>query len=101
MNNMIVAMLQVILHLPEGLGSIKEKRRILNSLKQRLRNTFPVSVAEVDLHESMGFTQIGIALVTNSFEHGRSVLRRIELFLEREGNVSIYDLDTHCEEFGS
>jgi uncharacterized protein YlxP (DUF503 family) len=42
---MIVAMLQVLVKLPEGIGSIKDKRRIVNSLKQRIRNKFSVSSA--------------------------------------------------------
>ena len=98
---MIVAMLQVIVKLPEGLGSIKEKRSIINSLKQRIRNKFYVSSAEVDLNESLGFSQIGVALVTNSRTHGEGVLKKIILFLENECSVELYEAETQLEEFGS
>lgn len=98
---MIVAMLQVIVKLPEGIDSIKEKRRVILSLKQRIRNKFYVSSAEVDLHESLGFSQIGVALVTNSKSHGEKILQKIILFLESEHSVELYEAETHVEEFGN
>ncbi|NQT60067.1 MAG: DUF503 domain-containing protein [Bacteroidetes bacterium] len=98
---MIVAMLQVIVKLPEGIVSLKEKRRIVNSLKQRIRNKFYVSTAEVDLNESLGFAQIGVALVTNSRVRGESVMQKIILFLENENSVDLYEAETRLEEFGN
>ena len=98
---MVVAMLQVIVKLPEGIGSIKDKRRIVNSLKQRIRNKFYVSSAEVALNDSLGFAQIGAALVTNSRAHGERVLHKIILFLENETSVGLYEVETHLEEFGN
>ncbi|MCF7943378.1 MAG: DUF503 domain-containing protein [Spirochaetia bacterium] len=98
---MIVAMLQVIVKLPESLTSIKEKRRIINSIKQKMRNKFAVSAAEVDLNDSLSFAQLGAALVTNSKLHGEGVMQKIILFLESEHTVELYEAETHCEEFGS
>lgn len=98
---MIVSMLQVIIKLPETVKSIKEKRRIVTSLKQKIRNKFSVTAAEVDLNDSLSFAQIGAALVTNSSAHGESVMQKIVLFIEDEHSVELYEAETHCEEFGS
>ncbi len=97
---MVVALLHCIIEL-EGITSLKEKRSILQSLKQRMRNTFNVSVSEVDLHESLGYCEIGAALVTNSRSHGEKVMQKVSLFLERHVHGRIYDLRTHIEEYGS
>lgn len=96
---MIVTLLHCIIEL-EGITSLKEKRRVLNSIKQRIRNTFNVSVAEVDLHNSLGYAAIGVALVTNSLSHGEGVMQKVSLFLERNVHGRIYDLHTHHEEYG-
>mgnify|MGYP001059416864 CR=1 FL=1 len=96
---MIVALLHGIIEL-EGITSLKEKRRVLNSVKQRMRNTFNVSVAEVDLNNSLGYAELGIALVTNSRSHGEGVMQKVALFLERNVHGRMYDLHTHIEEYG-
>ncbi len=43
--------------------SLKEKRRPLRSLMERIRNRFHVSVAEVDAHDLHQRAVIGVALV--------------------------------------
>ncbi|MDA3835727.1 MAG: DUF503 domain-containing protein [Spirochaetales bacterium] len=93
-------MLQGIIQL-EGITSLKEKRRVVNSVKQRLRNKFYVSAAEVDLHDSLSFFQIGVALVTNDVLHGRRVMQKVMLFLEDQVPGVLYDVEFHSEEFGS
>ncbi len=44
---MVIGILQVDLYLP-GHGSLKSKRSVLRSLKDRLRGRFNVSIAELD-----------------------------------------------------
>lgn len=46
-----------------GNDSLKGKRRVANSLKQKLRNTFNVSVAEVANQESHTSLVLGVAIV--------------------------------------
>ncbi len=46
---MVVSMIQLIIELPE-IESIKDKRRIITSLKDKLQKKFRLSVAEIDLH---------------------------------------------------
>lgn len=97
---MIVSMLQGIIQL-EGIHTLKEKRRVVNSVKQRLRNKFYVSAAEVDLHNSLTFAQFGVALVTNDALHGRRVMEKVTHFLEDQIPGVLYDVEFHYEEFGN
>jgi uncharacterized protein YlxP (DUF503 family) len=46
---MPVGLLTLELHLPEA-QSLKDKRQVLRSLKDRLRRHFNVAVAELDFH---------------------------------------------------
>ncbi|MDR3147408.1 MAG: DUF503 domain-containing protein [Treponema sp.] len=95
---MIVSMIQMIFEIPE-VDSIKEKRRILSSLKSKLQRRFNMSVAEVDLQDSLSFAQIGGALVSNSRSFGESVLNKAFEMVERDIPVRIQDMSIHSEEF--
>ncbi len=54
--------IQINLH---GIGSLKDKRKIVKSLIGRLQSRFNFSVSEVSAHDSKLMAVIGIALVSN------------------------------------
>jgi uncharacterized protein YlxP (DUF503 family) len=89
-------MVQFIIELPD-IESIKDKRRILSSLKDKLRRKFRLSVSEVDLHDSHSFSQIGAALVSNSRQFGETVLQKAMNFVEAEIPGRIHDIEIHSE----
>jgi uncharacterized protein YlxP (DUF503 family) len=95
---MTVSMVQFIIELPEA-TSIKEKRMVINSLRDRIIRKFRVSCAEVDLHDSLGFAQIGAALVSNSKTHGESVMQKIILFVEDQIPGRLQDVHIHSESY--
>jgi uncharacterized protein YlxP (DUF503 family) len=95
---MIVSMIQMIFEIPD-VDNIKEKRRVLRSVKDKLQRRFNMSVAEVDLQDSLSFTQIGGALVSNSRSFGESVLHKAFEMIERDIPVRIQDMRIHSEEF--
>ena len=78
---MVVSLIRIILELP-GVASLKDKRRIVRSLKDRIRIRFKVSVAEVDLQNSLTFAELGAAYVCNSKQLGESVMQKILSFVE-------------------
>ncbi len=93
---MVVSMLQVIVEFP-GVLSIKDKRRDLNSIKQRLIRKFHLSAAEVDLQQSLQFAQIGCAYVSNDKEVGESVMRKALDFLEFCAPGRLHDFQIYSE----
>jgi uncharacterized protein YlxP (DUF503 family) len=95
---MIVSMIQMIFQIPE-VDSIKEKRRIIRSVKDKLQRRFNMSVAEVDLQDSLSFAQIGGALVSNSRTFGETVLHKAFEMIERDVPVRIQDMSIYSEEF--
>ena len=93
---MVVSMMQLIIELPESF-SIKEKRRVVKSLKDKLYRKFKLSVSEVDLQESLTFSQLGAALVSNSRQFGESVLQKAIIFVENEGSARLHDVSIFTE----
>ena len=91
-------MIQLIFEIPE-VDSIKEKRRIIRSVKDKLQRRFHMSAAEIDLQDSLSFGQIGGALVSNSRSFGESVLHKAFEMIEKEVPVRIQDMVIHSEEF--
>ena len=95
---MIVSMIQLIFEIP-GVDSIKEKRRLIRSVRDKLQQRFRMSAAEVDLQDSLSFAQIGGALVSNSRSFGESVMQKALEMIERDMPVRIQDIKIHSEEF--
>jgi len=95
---MVVSMIQLIFEIPDS-GSLKEKRRIVRSVKDKLQRRFRLSAAEVDLQDSLTFAHIGGALVSNSRVFGESVLQKAFAMIENEVPVRIQDMRIHSEEF--
>ena len=95
---MIVSMIQLTFEIPD-IGSIKEKRRIISAVKEKLYRRFRMSAAEVDLLDSLSFGHIGGALVSNSKSFGESVMHKAFEMIEREMPVRIQDMSIYSEEF--
>jgi uncharacterized protein YlxP (DUF503 family) len=95
---MVVSIFQLILEVP-GLSSIKEKRRILKSLKDTIIQKYKLSVAEVDKHNSLRFIHIGAALVSNSTIYGESVLRKVFNYVEENAPGRIIDWSIFSETY--
>ncbi|GHV30792.1 hypothetical protein AGMMS4952_18320 [Spirochaetia bacterium] len=95
---MFVSMIQVIFEIPD-VDSIKAKRQIIRSVKDKLQRRFRMSAAEVDLQDSLSFAQIGGALVSNSKAFGEQVLQKAFAMIENETPVRIQDVSIHTEEF--
>jgi uncharacterized protein YlxP (DUF503 family) len=91
-------MMQIIFEIPDA-ASIKDKRRIIRSVKEKLRRRFHISAAEVDLQDSLSFAHIGGALVSNSKTFGESVLHKAFEMIEQDVPVRIQDMRIHSEEF--
>ena len=68
------------LRFPEN-HSLKEKRRVLNSIITRVRNNFNVSIAEVDDQDRWQIATLGIACVSNSHKRVNELLSKVIDFI--------------------
>jgi len=70
---MVVGLCTVELYIPDG-HSLKAKRQVLLSLKDRLRDKFNVSIAEVGDQDLWQKAVLGIACVANEGAYVNKVL---------------------------
>ena len=87
---MVVGILKVDLHIP-GNNSLKGKRRVLRSLKDRMKGKFNVSVAEVGEEDLWQRATLGIAVVSNDRSHANQVLSKVVDLIESSGPVEVVD----------
>ncbi len=87
---MIVGVLHVECSLP-GTQSIKDKRRILRSLLDRLHNRFHVAAAEVTHQDSWRRAGLAVACVSTSARHADEVLARVAREIDRHGDLVLMD----------
>jgi len=57
--------------------TLKDKRQVVQSVKDRLRNHFNVSVAEVEAQEDRQVIVLGFALVSEASQQARTTLEQI------------------------
>jgi len=91
---MFVGILTVELHIPQSC-SLKDKRRVVKGLKERIRARFNVSVAEVGETELWQRATLGIASVSSSRPHAGEVLDKVADLVR--SNTSVEVLDYHIE----
>jgi uncharacterized protein YlxP (DUF503 family) len=96
---MVISILQIILELPES-SSLKDKRREVLSLKEKLIQKFRLSVAEVNMQDSLTFAHLGAALVSNSHQFGETVLQKAIAFAESHVAGRIVDVKVFSEQYG-
>jgi uncharacterized protein YlxP (DUF503 family) len=82
-----------------GIESLKDKRRIIRSVRDKLQRRFHMSAAEVDLQDSLTFAHIGGAIVSNSRTFGEMVLNKAFKMIEDEIPIRIQDIRIYSEEF--
>jgi len=74
-----VARFELYIH---GSRSLKEKRAVIRRVVDRVRNRFPVSVAEVDSQDLHQKATIGFAVVSSSGPVAERVLEKVLRFVE-------------------
>ena len=94
---MIVGTLKIRLVLRES-HSLKDRRRVLKSLKDTLSNKFNISVAETDEQDVWQTAQIGLASVGTDKPFVQSVLTSVVNYVRFFGGVEL--VDTEQEIYG-
>lgn len=73
---MPVGLLTLELHIPHA-QSLKDKRQVLRSLKDRLRAKFNVAVAELEHHETWQRSVVGIVTISNEEQDVEQALQQV------------------------
>lgn len=62
----------------EDAHSLKDKRHVVKSLKDRLRSKFNVAVAEIDYQDTWQRSVVAAVTVSGDHGHAESVLQNVE-----------------------
>lgn len=90
---MVVGIVTWDLHL-NGCQSLKDKRQILASLKDRLHRRFNVSVAETHHQDLWQRAELACCVVAESRRHAEDVLSAVDRFVAGEPLARIIDSAT-------
>jgi uncharacterized protein YlxP (DUF503 family) len=87
---MVVGIANIEIHIPES-GSLKNKRHFLRRIKDRVKNRFNVSIAEVDHNDLWQRTTLGVSVVANEQQFANQVLSQVVEFIGQEQGIDILD----------
>jgi len=89
---LVVGTLRMVLFVQDA-HSLKDKRRVLKGLKDRIHNKYHVSIAEVGRHDVWQSAELGCACVGNDTGHVNSVLSNLVSFVESNHQVRLIDYE--------
>jgi uncharacterized protein len=81
----MIAFLTIELRM-EAAHSLKDKRQVLRSLKDRLRASFNVSVAELDAADLWQRATVGVVSISGSRDYLRGLMEKVERAAVRIAN---------------
>ena len=77
-----------------GSYSLKDKRRVLKSLKDQVHNKFNVSIAETEDQDELQMAELGVAVVGTDTPFVYSVLSNVEKFVRLFHGFEVTDVET-------
>ncbi len=76
-----------------GVGSLKEKRRIVKAIVGRIKNAFNISIAETDHNDSLLWAEIGFSMTGNDSRKINSKLDKVLNMADEIGLAQIVDTE--------
>ncbi len=70
----------------EGAASLKDKRQVVRSVKDRLRSSFNVAVSELDSSNLWQRATIGVVSISDSRDYLRGLMENVERSATRIAN---------------
>ena len=97
---MFVGLARLVISIP-GARSLKDRRRVVKSLKDRIRAKLPVSVAEVGDLERYQVATLGVAVVSNDSARCSEVLDAAARMARGARDAVLADVATEIVTLGS
>ena len=93
---MVVGIVRVELHLP-GSRSLKDKRQVLRSIKERIRERAQASVAEVEYQELWQRAALGIAVVSADGGQVRERLQSARQIVDQYAQAQVLEWEEQLQ----
>jgi uncharacterized protein YlxP (DUF503 family) len=88
---MVIGIATVAVVIPES-NSLKDKRQIIRSMLDGVRQRFNVSAAEVDQLDTWRRATLGFAAVSNEQKFLDQVLNKVTRWIEQNPRVNVVDI---------
>jgi uncharacterized protein YlxP (DUF503 family) len=62
----------------EGAHSLKDKRQVVRSVKDRLRNSFNISIAEIEVTDLWQRATLGVVSISDSRDYLQGLMQNVE-----------------------
>lgn len=92
---MIVGVLTIELVIYSS-SSLKEKRFVVKSIKDKLRNKFNIAIAEVDFLDKWQRAKLGIVTVGNDYTHVENSIQKVFEYLD---NWNEFEIISHSFDY--
>ena len=90
---MTVGLLLLDCYIPES-QSLKDKRRIITSLSERLRRQFNIAIAEVEYQDQWQRARLAIVLVNTNWRMLQSSMSKLTEYVDRDRRVEVTNTET-------
>ncbi len=87
---MVLGLLEVELRIPDA-SSLKQKRMVIRSIKDKIRNKYNVSISEISHLSQSQQCRLGIAHISNEKPFSNQVLSKIVDFIELSKQVELVE----------
>ena len=96
---MIVGILRLTFHVPHA-RSLKDKRRVVQKFRDRVRSRFDVSIAEVGAQNALQRAIFGVSVVSSDAAVCDSVLAQVARVAETQEDAVLTDRSTELVPIG-
>jgi hypothetical protein len=98
-NGMWVGVLRLDLAIP-GARSLKDRRQVVKSLKERLISRFGVACAEVGDRESWVRASLGVAVCSVDRAHVQELLDNVARYAQNDAGAAVGNVDRDIFQYG-
>jgi len=74
--------------------SLKDKRRVISSLTERLRRQFNIAVAEVEYQDQWQRAKLAVVMVNTNWRMLQSGMSKLTEYVDRDRRVEITNTET-------
>lgn len=89
---MVLAWAKISLRIP-GIKSLKEKRKIIKSLKDKILSQFKISISEVDENDMWQRATLGLAIASSDRKYVQTCLDKIFYLISQNTSLEIIQKD--------
>jgi uncharacterized protein YlxP (DUF503 family) len=95
---MRVLVSRIEIHIPYA-NSLKDKRRVVKGLKDKIWTRFRASVSEIGEHDSRQVAILGLAYVSNDSKLLESIMSKVVNLIEDSYPGHLHHYDYHVEHY--